>query len=79
MLNVIITFTIIICCLAVTWCSENSTLSKPKWGAQAAIRGARPPVATALVANMMLLWYLAPKNYPILLYYRYNIRYQILY
>ena len=27
---------------------QNSILSKPKWGAQAVVRGARPPVATAL-------------------------------
>ena len=30
-LNVIIPFSIIVCCLAVTWCFNNSILSKPKW------------------------------------------------
>ena len=31
------------CYLTVTLCSKNSNLSKPKWGAQAVVRRARPP------------------------------------
>ena len=36
---------------------QNSILSKPKWGAQAAVRGDTPlwtPVATALLQTMLL-------------------------
>ena len=51
-LNVIISFSIIVCCLVVALCSKNSILNKLKWGAQADVWGGTaspgPPVATAL-------------------------------
>ena len=52
-LNVIIPFSIIVCCLVVARWSKNGILSEPKWEAQAAVReGTTPPgplVATALL------------------------------
>ena len=44
-LKIIITFSIIACCLVVTRCTKKApkSLNEPKWGAQAVVREERRP------------------------------------
>ena len=58
-LNVFISFSIIVCCLVVVWCSKSSIISQPKWEHKLPQGGTSPyppsSVATALVGSIHLL------------------------
>ena len=60
-LNIIIPFSITVCCLIVTLCSKSSILSEPKWGHKQPLEGghgppAPPPLVTALPGSHAMLY-----------------------